>query len=340
MTTLRPLPRFLLAGALIAALVLLAVLPRVAFADTAGDLNRAKSELRSAQAAFKRATKAWLEAENKFHETERAVKNTSRDIARLRAESAEAAARLQERAIEAFQNGQVSSLASLLESGSIADLTDRLEFLGQMAQNDSDLVVLLETDAERIRQNEDELRALLERRKADADALTARHRELDERVRDLSQKVADLTKRLRDEQVILRVLGQRVLPGAPIGRCPVHGFNSFVDSFGWPRSGGRTHQGIDLISGYGTPIVAVQSGYASAHPNYLGGNAVIVESAGGDYTYYAHLSRYGTLGSVSAGTIIGYVGATGDTNTPHLHFEYHPRGGSAINPYAALNAVC
>ena len=98
--------------------------------------------------------------------------------------------------------------------------------------------------------------------------------------------------------------------------------------------------GIDLISGYGTPIVAVQSGYASAHPNYLGGNAVIVESAGGDYTYYAHLSRYGTLGSVSAGTIIGYVGATGDTNTPHLHFEYHPRGGSAINPYAALNAVC
>ena len=71
------------------------------------------------------------------------------------------------------------------------------------------------SDAERIRQNEDELRALLERRKADADALTARHRELDERVRDLSQKVADLTKRLRDEQVILRVLGQRVLPGAP-----------------------------------------------------------------------------------------------------------------------------
>ena len=116
MTTLRPLPRFLLAGVLIAALVLLAVLPRVAFADTAGDLNRAKSELRSAQAAFKRATKAWLEAERRFHETERAVKNTSRDIARLRAESAEAAARLQERAIEAFQNGQVDRKSTRLNS--------------------------------------------------------------------------------------------------------------------------------------------------------------------------------------------------------------------------------
>jgi murein DD-endopeptidase MepM/ murein hydrolase activator NlpD len=340
MTTLRPLPRFLLAGALITALAGLAVLPRVAFADTSSDLNRAKDDLRSAQAAFKQATKAWLEAENKFHETERAVKNMSRDIARLRAESADAAARLQARAIEAFQTGQASALAALLESGSITDLTDRLEFLGQMAQNDADLVVLLQTDAERIRQGEDELRALLERRRQAAEDLTARHRELDQRVSALSQKVAELTKRLRDEQTILRVLGQHVLPGAPITRCPVHGFNSFVDSFGWPRSGGRTHQGIDLISAYGTPIIAVQSGYASAHPNYLGGNAVIVESSGGDYTYYAHLSRYGTLGYVSAGTIIGYVGATGDTNTPHLHFEYHPRGGSAIDPYAALNAVC
>jgi murein DD-endopeptidase MepM/ murein hydrolase activator NlpD len=43
---------------------------------------------------------------------------------------------------------------------------------------------------------------------------------------------------------------------------------------------------------------------------------------------------------VGAGTVIGYVGSTGDTNVNHLHFEYHPGGGSAIDPYGMLLAVC
>ena len=67
---------------------------------------------------------------------------------------------------------------------------------------------------------------------------------------------------------------------------------------------------------------------------------MIVYCPGGDWTYYAHLSRYGQMGTVSVGTVIGYVGATGDTNVNHLHFEYHPGGGAAVDPYNALRAVC
>jgi murein DD-endopeptidase MepM/ murein hydrolase activator NlpD len=100
------------------------------------------------------------------------------------------------------------------------------------------------------------------------------------------------------------------------------------------------HQGIDLIAAYGTPVVAVAPGSARTASNTLGGNAVVVQHTSGDWTYYAHLSSFGTMGAVSAGTVIGYVGSTGDTNVNHLHFEYHPNGGAAVDPYSALLAVC
>ena len=96
-----------------------------------------------------------------------------------------------------------------------------------------------------------------------------------------------------------------------------------------------------MISPYGTPIVAVHSGNAVQSPNDLGGNAVLVYHDGGsDFTYYAHMSSYGSSGHVGAGQVIGYVGSTGDTSVNHLHFEYHPGGGGAIDPYQTLLAVC
>lgn len=128
-------------------------------------------------------------------------------------------------------------------------------------------------------------------------------------------------------------------PGA-IQRCPVQGPINFTDTFGDYRSGGRTHQGTDLIANYNTPVVAVHDGTAVKSWNSLGGNSVLVYHNDGDYTYYAHLSSYGKSGKVRAGEIIGYVGSTGDTSTNHLHFEYHPNGGNAINPYNILLQVC
>jgi murein DD-endopeptidase MepM/ murein hydrolase activator NlpD len=159
----------------------------------------------------------------------------------------------------------------------------------------------------------------------------------------ISSDVSDLqaeVDRIRKQYQLAAVLGLRTIPGAPISTCPVQGPNSFVDSFGWPRSGGRVHEGIDLIAPYGTPIVAVQPGNAVQTANSLGGLAVIVYGPGGDWTYYAHLSSYGTTGSVGVGTVIGHVGSTGDTSVNHLHFEYHPGGGAAVDPYLALLAVC
>lgn len=130
--------------------------------------------------------------------------------------------------------------------------------------------------------------------------------------------------------------------GGPGWTCPVRGSVSFGDTWGAPRSGGRRHQGVDMIGNRGLPLVAVVDGVASAKENTLGGRTVSLVGADGNRYYYAHLDDWGSLGQVSAGTVIGYLGDTGNArfSVPHLHFEIHPGGGAAVNPYPTVAAFC
>lgn len=116
--------------------------------------------------------------------------------------------------------------------------------------------------------------------------------------------------------------------------CPVRG-TAYADTWGAARSGGRSHLGVDMITHRGNPIYAVVSGYAQFKQNRLGGNAVGLKGDNGDYYYYAHLDHFeGSSRRVQQGEVIGYVGDTGNARgTPHLHFEVHPGGGAAVNPY-------
>jgi murein DD-endopeptidase MepM/ murein hydrolase activator NlpD len=123
--------------------------------------------------------------------------------------------------------------------------------------------------------------------------------------------------------------------------CPVNGARAFADTWGAPRSGGRSHQGVDIISPQGTPLVAVESGSVNFKTTPLGGNSVWLHGNSGTAYFYAHLSAWeGSSRSVSQGEVIGYVGHTGNTSVDHLHFEVHPGGGSAVNPYPYVAAVC
>jgi peptidoglycan LD-endopeptidase LytH len=130
------------------------------------------------------------------------------------------------------------------------------------------------------------------------------------------------------------------------GVCPVAGAVSFTDSWGAPRSGGRTHKGVDMIAARGVPIVAIFSGTVYRLSNSaLGGKSVYFHSDAGDMYYYAHLDGFGDISpgqSVPAGYVLGYNGSTGNAPDylPHLHFEYHPGGSGAVNPYPLVRGLC
>ena len=123
--------------------------------------------------------------------------------------------------------------------------------------------------------------------------------------------------------------------------CPMAGPSSYADGWGNPRSGGRRHQGVDMMAPTGTPLVAVVSGSVTFKHNSLGGNSIWLNGSNGDSYYYAHLSAYeGSSRGVGQGEVIGYVGDTGNASgAPHLHFEVHPGGGAAVNPYPYVVAA-
>lgn len=116
----------------------------------------------------------------------------------------------------------------------------------------------------------------------------------------------------------------------------------FADTWGAPRSGGRRHQGVDLIGQRGTPVLAVVDGVAVPKSNILGGITITFSGADGNGYYYAHLDGYAQLGAVKAGTTIGYIGQSGNAqfSIAHLHFEIHPGEGPAVNPYPTVAAHC
>lgn len=127
---------------------------------------------------------------------------------------------------------------------------------------------------------------------------------------------------------------------------PVRPACYFTDTWGAPRGTDRTHEGVDIIANRGQEVLAVADGTITkvytVDTAKLSGNAVRLTTADGTYFFYAHLDTFaagiGVGAKVTAGQVIGTVGSTG-TTTPHLHFEVHPLGGAAINPYPIVKAI-
>jgi murein DD-endopeptidase MepM/ murein hydrolase activator NlpD len=121
----------------------------------------------------------------------------------------------------------------------------------------------------------------------------------------------------------------------------------YGDTWHAARGSGRVHLGVDIGAPEGTLLQAVVSGRVIQiyrdRPGSLSGNGVKIAMSDGTYFFYAHLASIAPgiqLGvPVAAGQVIGTIGSTGNAAITHLHFEVHPRGGPAVNPYPLVKAI-
>jgi murein DD-endopeptidase MepM/ murein hydrolase activator NlpD len=125
--------------------------------------------------------------------------------------------------------------------------------------------------------------------------------------------------------------------------CPVDAPRHFRDDFGDPRNVGgfHRHEGNDIMAPFGTPIRAPFDGRAESSTSWAGGLQIYVYGRQG-FAFNSHVSRTGHLGRIRAGQIVGYVGSTGAASggAVHDHFEWHPNGGPAVDPFPLLTAAC
>jgi murein DD-endopeptidase MepM/ murein hydrolase activator NlpD len=126
---------------------------------------------------------------------------------------------------------------------------------------------------------------------------------------------------------------------------PVYGRARVADDFGAPRLHTGSHEGNDVFAAFGSPVLAVADGRLNRVGTLpISGNRVWLKTDRGDAFFYAHLSAFAPDAvsgrRVKAGTLLGFVGNTGDAEPtpPHLHFEIHPGDRKAIDPHPVLLA--
>jgi len=130
-------------------------------------------------------------------------------------------------------------------------------------------------------------------------------------------------------------------------RFPMQGQCYYGDTWHAARGNGRLHKGVDIIAAEGQLLYAVVDGTITKQywdqPGALAGNGLRIAEANGTYFTYLHMSDFAPgieVGvKVRAGDVIGFVGNTGSSATAHLHFEIHPGGGAAVNPYPLVKAI-
>lgn len=296
---------------------------------------------------------------NQINDCNARITSLDNDIASAQKRIEENTALYKQRVCALYEAGNVSRIQVMLASKSVTDFLARFDIMRMISQHDNDLISQLKSDKEKV---ENDRKAVVSQR----DSLTTTQSQLKSEqnyYNSLSAQQNALLSQLKDKQAviqnqkeaadaaeaadhdqIIKLEEQREAEektSAFVGggwMFPIQGISTYISSpFGAIssiRSG--PHTGIDIAGGgiFGQPIHAATGGtviYSAYEGAY--GNHVIIDDGGGICTLYGHMSNnISSVGeTVTKGQIIGYVGSTGNSTGPHLHFEVDVNH-SPVNP--------
>ncbi len=299
------------------------------------ELNRLSSELNQTQSRL-----ATLEA------------NIQRNQAQLQQSEAEVQrwqGILSGRLVSMYKEGNLSAVEVLLECDDFNTFINSYDYMSKIGDHDTEIIAETQDLMAQIKQKRTELESDKAEYQAYQNSLNSQRSSIQSKFNEQKAILAGL------DSDVATLLSSRYRGSAggggggggnwdvgPVNGLyfPVAGPHSYSNDWGSPRSVGRTHKGCDVMADYGTPLVAITSGTVEQRSGGNAGNYIFLYGDNGHTYWYMHMSDYAASGHVSAGEVVGYVGDTGNARgCPHLHFEFHPGGGSAVNPYPLLCAI-
>jgi murein DD-endopeptidase MepM/ murein hydrolase activator NlpD len=336
-------------------------------------LSEASARLGRLQDSLNALADKYGKAEARLAEIDDAISEAENDIARSQKDLGIAQARLSERVVNLYKDNHSSTpryLEVLFAESDFTSVLKRFSLLGKLANQDQELFTQVQDYLGKSQALE---ATLVEKKTAQGvqmQELKTLQAEMDTKMKSSAVEY----RRLKSQVAALREAARKAAEAAAAAKAaaaaaaanaaktnksggkvqsgsfvfPVDGPHSYANTWGAPRSGGRTHKGTDIMAPRGTPVVACVSGTITrTNPSDtgMGGISIWLRGKNGSTYYYCHLDGLasGIHGgaSVSAGQVVGWVGDTGNAagGAYHLHFQIHPGGGAAVNPYATLRAA-
>lgn len=339
--------------------------------DAQQQLEEARAQLKAKQAELDELAARHEEALCRLEATQDRTAEVEAELQRTHEDFGTIKSQLNERVRRAYMNRGTPSvvmLESLFSSETdLGTVLNRFSLLTRVVRQDEQVFEQVNRHLAKL----DELQAELQQKRAEQEQAVAELEAENTRAQQVLEAAASdyntLKKRvqtLEEEERIRKEQEAKAAAaaaqagssggGGGSGRVitgnwcfPVDGPNSFIDTWGAPRSNGRTHKGTDVMCARGTPLLAVVGGSIwNTTPTDVGAGGIGLWIAGddGNYYYYCHLDSIGAGivpgVRVRMGQVVGYAGNTGNAagGAVHLHFEIHPGNGAAVNPYPTLAA--
>ena len=317
----------------------------------ASEIENKKVEIANSEAAIE-AKKAEIEAKKAEMEAKEKEIKEQNDA-------------LNNRLTAIYKNGNAGMADVILNSQSVEDLLSNVGMVHKILESDEKLLKKLQKDYKKLnklkKELEEEREALeyeqavlvdqqigLEAKEVETEELKKKYKAEADKMHALqAQKEAEaaemaadaLRKQLEAEQMIVDAGGKiDVAPGEYV--WPTASNWELSDKYGWrrcPFHGREFHNGLDIVLTSGTngaPVYAIADGYVTRASWYGGyGNCIQYAVGNGYSVLYGHLSGYNCKAGqyVTKGSVLGYIGSTGASTGPHLHFTVF-QNGSHINP--------
>ena len=339
-------------------------------ADARSELTNAREAMAALQDKLDDLGGTYQDAVERKAELDEAIAKLQKDESSSRKDLEKMQKQLAQRLVNLYKKGGGDGntgvfLEILFQEKDLVTVLDRIEMLGKVANQDQDFYSQITQHLVNVDQRQADLGAkkaeqakLVGQIKTSQGDLESRLNEVSAEYKQLKQRVATLEEEARREaeaeKARINALAARTTGQAPSQSqpqavngfvFPVDGAHSFRDNWGDYRSAGGWHQGIDIYAPRGTNAVAVVSGTIVITPyDGISGLKIWLYGDNGTKYFYCHMDGIadGISGGVHvrAGQLVGYVGDSGNASGGpcHVHFEMHPGGGGAVNPYYVLRA--